>query len=155
MPVVCSSPPWGMSQAEPTTPTSRKQKLSRNNLRKTQISRESCPCLANWTNIFTKNYEPNRKNYAPDCARFAKGSCTEKCLKFLATTEKAILFFCNGVVLVVMHFNSETRHCQGRLRWKLLLFFSDSNSTEIWVFFLCQKNFFADFNQWVNHLTHG
>ena len=30
-----------------TTPTSRKQKLSRNNLRKTQISRESTQCLAN------------------------------------------------------------------------------------------------------------
>lgn len=63
-------------------------------------------------------------------------------MKFLVNPEKAVLFFCNGVVLVVSHFNSETRHCQGSLKSQLLLFVSDSNLADVWVFFLFQEKIY-------------
>lgn len=98
---------------EATTPTRVHQRLSQNNLRKRQISCETTANLAKWTNIVSKNYEPNRENYAPDCARFCDGILHEKCLEIHANTENAVLFFCNGVVIDLLHFNSEKRRCQG------------------------------------------
>ena len=125
-----------------TTPTRVHQRLSQNNLRKRQISCETTAELSKWTNIVSKNYEPNRKNYAPDCARFCDGILHEKCLKIHANTENAVLFFCNGVVIDLLHFNSEKRRCQGHLKRIIVISLCwTQTQTMFGPFFFSERNF--------------
>ena len=125
-----------------TTPTRVHQRLSQNNLRKRQISCEITAELSKWTNIVSKNYEPNRKNYAPDCARFCDGILHEKCLKIHANTENAVLFFCNGVVIDLLHFNSEKRRCQGHLKRIIVISLCwTQTQTMFGPFFFSERNF--------------
>ena len=141
--------------AASTTPTRVHQRLSQNNLRKRQISCETTADLAKWTNIFSKNYEPNRENYAPDCARFCDGILHEKCLEIHANTENAVLFFCNGVVIDLLHFNSEKRRCQGLSKRIIVTSLCWTQTRRCLGLFSFPKEIFADFNREVNHLTHG
>ncbi len=73
---------------------------------------------------------------------FAMESCMKKSLEFHANTENAVLFFCNGVVIDLLHFNSEKGRCQVHLKriivtslcWK-------QTQTMFGPFFLSERNF--------------
>jgi len=86
--------------AASTTPTQVPQRISPNILRKSQISCEITAFLAKWTSIVQKNYEPNRKTYAPDCTRFLQWLLALEVHERLARAENVARFICNGVVLV-------------------------------------------------------
>jgi len=79
----------------------------------------------------------------------------EKCLKIHANTENAVLFFCNGVVIDLLHFNSEKRRCQGHLKRIIVISLCWTQTQTMFGPFSFPKEIFADFNREVNHLTHG